>query len=311
MNIRQIQSFVSVIERGSFAAAADALVTTQSTISARIRELERHLGVDLFDRTAHRARLTPKGEQMLLYARQMLDLSNQIDREVGDPGSIGGTLRIGAVGMVVRNLMPRLVAEVRRRFPNLRIKLHVHLARTLLDMLEDAEIDLALVNAPAAIDDVETLTIGRDQFVWMAAHELGVPHETLTPKQLLAWPILGFPEESHHFAITNKWFAADNAVYAPAIASSDMDVLAALACDGAGIALLAQGCYGSLIEQGRLRVLDVQPAIPPASFAAIYKRNALIHLLVPTIASLAADMSEQLTGLTRDRTLPRSTDSDK
>ena len=310
MNIRQIQSFVSVIERGSFAAAADALVTTQSTISARIRELERHLGVDLFDRTQHRARLTPKGEQMLLYARQMLDLSNQIDREVGDPGSIGGTIRIGAVGMVVRHLMPRLVSEVRRRFPNLRIKLHVHLARTLLDMLEDAENDLALVNAPAAIDDVETLTIGRDRFVWMAAHELGVPHETLTPKQLLSWPILGFPEESHHFPITNKWFAADNAVYAPAIASSDMDVLAALACDGAGIALLAQGCYANLIEQGRLRVLDVQPAIPPASFAAIYKRNALIHPLVPTIASLAAEMSEQLTGLTGDRKLPRLSDSD-
>ncbi len=227
MNIRQMQSFVSVVERGSFAAAADALVTTQSTISARIRELERHLGVDLFDRTAHRARLTPKGEQMLLYARQMLDLSNQIDREVGDPGSIGGTVRIGAVGMVVRNLTPRLVGEVRRRFPNLRIKMDGRLARSLLNMLEDAEIDLALVNAPAAIEDVETLTIGRDRFVWMAADALGVPDETLTPRQLLSWPILGFPEESHHFPITSKWFAADNAVYAPAIASSDMDVLAA------------------------------------------------------------------------------------
>lgn len=293
MNIRQMQSFVSVIERGSFAAAADALVTTQSTISARIRELERHLGVDLFDRSQHRARLTPKGEQMLLYARQMLDLSNQIDREVGDPGSIEGTIRIGAVGMVVRNLAPRLVGEVRLRFPNLRIKMHVRLARTLLNMLEDAEIDLALVNAPAAIEDVETLTIGRDRFVWMAADALGVPDETLTPRQLLSWPILGFPEESHHFPITSKWFAADNAVYAPAIASSDMDVLAALACDGAGIALLAEGCYASLITQGRLRVLDVHPATPTATFAAIYKRNALIHPLTPTVASLAAELSNQ------------------
>lgn len=293
MNIRQLQSFISVVERGSFAAAAETLVTTQSTISARIRELERHLGVDLFDRTQHRARLTPKGEEMLPYARQMLDLSNQIDRNVSDPGSVEGVIRIGAVGVIARYLVPPLLLEVRRRFASLRIKLHVRLARTLLEMLEDAEIDLALVNAPAPIDNVETLAIGSDRFVWMAAPGLGVPNETLTPRQLLGWPILGFPEDSYHFSIISRWFAADNAVYAPAIASSEMDVLAVLACEGAGVALLSKGCYAGLIDQNRLRIVNVKPRISEAGFAAIYKRNTLIHPLAPNIAALATELSKQ------------------
>ena len=292
MNIRQLQSFTSVVERGSFAAAAEALATTQSTISARIRELERHLGVALFDRTQHRARLTAKGEEMLPYARQMLDLSDQIERNVSDPGSVEGVIRIGAVGIVVRSLVPRLLLEVRRRYPNLRIKLQVRLARTLLDMLGDAEIDLALVNAPATIDDVETLPIGSDRFVWMAAPALGVPGETLTPRALQEWPVLGFPEDSYHFPVISRWFASDNAVYAPAVASSDMDVLAALACDGAGVALLSESCYAAHFAQGRLRVIDVQPRIPDASFSAVYRRNTLIHPLVPTVASLAAALAE-------------------
>ncbi|MEQ9121813.1 MAG: LysR family transcriptional regulator, partial [Alphaproteobacteria bacterium] len=51
MNIRQLESFVAIVDRGGFGAAAEALATTQSTVSARIRELERRLGVALFDRS--------------------------------------------------------------------------------------------------------------------------------------------------------------------------------------------------------------------------------------------------------------------
>lgn len=289
MNVRQLESFVSIVERGSFAAAAVKLFTTQSTISARIRELEKHLGVALFDRSHHRAKLTPKGEEMLPYARQMLQVSQQIDRRVGDPASIEGLLRIGAVGVVARTLLPGLLADVRRRYPNVRLKVRAHLARTLLEMLDEGGIDLALVTVPVAAADVEVLPIGHDDFVWAASPDLGMPMDAMRPHDLAKWPILGFPEESHHFPVVSRWFADNSAVYAPAIACNDMDVLADLAVEGAGVALLPRGCYGDLFERGRLRALSTAPGIPQVGFAAVYKRNALLHPLAHSVAELASE----------------------
>ena len=65
MNIKQLESLVSIVENGGFAAAAERLHTTQSAVSARIKELEKYLGIALFDRSSHRARLTAKGEELL------------------------------------------------------------------------------------------------------------------------------------------------------------------------------------------------------------------------------------------------------
>jgi len=58
MNIKQIETFVRIVELGSFSAAAEALYASQSTVSARIKDLERYLGAELFDRSFHRAQLT-------------------------------------------------------------------------------------------------------------------------------------------------------------------------------------------------------------------------------------------------------------
>jgi DNA-binding transcriptional LysR family regulator len=63
MNIKQIETFVRIVELGSFSAAAEALYASQSTVSARIKDLERYLGAELFDRSFHRAQLTPKGHE--------------------------------------------------------------------------------------------------------------------------------------------------------------------------------------------------------------------------------------------------------
>ncbi|HVL09263.1 MAG TPA: LysR family transcriptional regulator, partial [Burkholderiaceae bacterium] len=59
MTLQQLETFFWTVTLGSFAAAAERLYTTQSTVSMRVRELERNLGVELFDRSLRSARLTP------------------------------------------------------------------------------------------------------------------------------------------------------------------------------------------------------------------------------------------------------------
>jgi DNA-binding transcriptional LysR family regulator len=63
MNLRQVETFYWAAKLGSFSAAAERMNATQSTVSMRIQEIERDLGVALFDRVQRTARLTPKGRE--------------------------------------------------------------------------------------------------------------------------------------------------------------------------------------------------------------------------------------------------------
>lgn len=100
MNIKQIETFVRIVELGSFQAAADALFTSTSTISARIKELERYLGVELFDRSFHRAQLTSGGHDLFERARQLVEFTETLARQVRHPDAASGLVRLGAVGVI-------------------------------------------------------------------------------------------------------------------------------------------------------------------------------------------------------------------
>jgi DNA-binding transcriptional LysR family regulator len=65
MNVKQIETFYWVVRLGSFRAAADRLSTTQSTVSMRVMQLEKDIGMALFDRTRRNARLTQKGRALV------------------------------------------------------------------------------------------------------------------------------------------------------------------------------------------------------------------------------------------------------
>ena len=181
MNIKQLESLVSIVENGGFAAAAERLHTTQSAVSARIKELEKYLGIALFDRSSHRARLTAKGEELLPYARQLVQLAQQATQRVSDPNSLSGILRIGAVGLIARRQLPRLIMEVRQRYPNVELRVEIDLARTVLEKFQDGEIDLALTTAPVKEPNVDVLPIGHDHFVWLTGPSRNVGNRVLGP----------------------------------------------------------------------------------------------------------------------------------
>ena len=71
LNLDQLHTFVEVIERGSFSAAADRLDLTQPAVSLQVRQLEKRLGVRLIERVGRRAQPTPAGAELLAHARKI------------------------------------------------------------------------------------------------------------------------------------------------------------------------------------------------------------------------------------------------
>ncbi len=146
MDLRHLVTFCAVVDRGSFSAAAEELGISQPAVSAQIRSLEQRVGERLLDRHGRGASLTEAGRVLEGYARRMLALEDELDRELGESNErISGQLEIGSSTGPGEVLLPPLLAEFRARHPDVRVSLIVSDTRTICQQVADGEIELGIV----------------------------------------------------------------------------------------------------------------------------------------------------------------------
>lgn len=269
MNLKQLETFVRIVEQGSFGAAADALHTTQSTVSARVKDLEHFFGVELFDRSAHRAQLTPKGRELFAMSRQVVGALEQLRERISDRSSLTGTVRLGAVGVVAGTWLPALLGELRARHPALQLEVEVGLSKTLVQKLRSAHLDVAIVAGRLEDDELRCEPVGEERFAWMASPALGAGGADLGPREIAAHPVISFAPDSIHHAGMKAWFKAGGARFQPAITCNSMEVIARLVAQGQGVGWLPCDYYGAEVSLGKLEVLPVRPALPGVEFTLL------------------------------------------
>jgi LysR family transcriptional regulator, transcriptional activator of the cysJI operon len=166
--------FRAVAEQLSFRRAAEELYLTQPAVSLQIKALEEDLGVQLFDRTGVRVALTPAGKRLLAYARRASALLAEAEQEVTAlSGQHAGTLALGASTTIAQYVLPRLLAEFRRRHPRVQTTLVSGNTEHIVEALAQQQIALGLIEGPAHSRDVKTEPFLEDELVLIvpAAHE--------------------------------------------------------------------------------------------------------------------------------------------
>ena len=147
MELRQLEALIEIEDRGSFSAAAAALGTVQSNVSARIARLERELDTTLVDRGT--GRLTEEGDAVAARARRIL---SEVDAAVADVASasseVAGTVGIGVIGTTGRWLVPQLLGAQRRHLPRVTLRIVEGTSTTLQPQLATGQLDLAVMTLP-------------------------------------------------------------------------------------------------------------------------------------------------------------------
>ncbi len=291
MNIKQLETFVWIVRLGSFSAAAERLYTTQSAVSARIQELEEAIGVSLFDRSHHRARLTPKGQELVPYAERLLALTSEIHHRVGDPAALAGVARLGVAELIAVTWLPKLVNAVREKYPGVTLEIAMDLTSDLIAKLRDGDLDLALIPGPVIDPNLTSQSVGRVEFVWMAGHALETRAEVLTPEILQSLSIISLSKESHHYRTLEQWFINNKAYFNVATQCNNMNMAASLVMSGLGVAYLPVLAYQKEIDEGKLRIFESRPQLPSVEFFAVLPRGRF-QPLAHAIASIADEVSE-------------------
>jgi LysR family hydrogen peroxide-inducible transcriptional activator len=173
--LKQLQYLVALREHGHFGRAAEASFVTQSTLSAGIRELETLIGIVLVERTRRVVRFTPLGDQIVAKARKVLREAEELSdlaRAAGRP--LSGEMRMSVIPTIAPFMLPRLLPQLRRDWPDLKLFLREEPSAAACEGLQHGRTDCVLLALPYACGDVEIAPLFEDTlYVAGLAGEIG------------------------------------------------------------------------------------------------------------------------------------------
>jgi DNA-binding transcriptional LysR family regulator len=239
VDLRQLEALVEIDERGSFSAAATALGTVQSNVSARIARLERELDAPLVVRGS--GRLTEEGASVAVRARRILA---EVDAAAADVAAmrseVVGVAGIGVIGTVGRWLVPLLLDLVGARHPHVALRIVEGTSSTLEPQLASGQLDLAVVTLPLHVDTLSTTPLFDEDLVLVvpAGHPLTRVHSPIEFAELgrldLLLPLTGTALRDE----LDEAAASEGVELRATIELDGLRTLASLAFDGYGPALL-------------------------------------------------------------------------
>lgn len=179
-----LQSFVAIVETGSFTRAGERMHLTQSTISQQMRRLEQQLGCPLLDRSGRQVVTTAQGETLLGLARRILGLLAQAGDRVGEASL---PLRLGVPEDFAAGAMTAVLAAFARQYPEVRLEVQSDLSHALWQAFEAGELDLALIKQGRG--QGEPIARWREPLAWVDSRDW--PAGERDPVPLVVFPSEG------------------------------------------------------------------------------------------------------------------------
>lgn len=172
MDIHQMQYVLAVAEYRNFTLAAESCYISQSSLSQQISNLEKELGIRLFNRTTRAIQITEAGEAFVRMASDILrdiDLLGQTMSTYS--GCLRGTINIGAITALERINFSDLIADFYSRYPNLTLNIYQGKSISLLESLEKRAIDVAFVALPSSREypHIKFELMGTDEYALLVS----------------------------------------------------------------------------------------------------------------------------------------------
>src|ERR1041384_7337101 len=165
MDTRQLAAFCAVVEKRSFSQAAERLGVTQPAVSLQIRALEKRLGGSLVDRSGRRAEPTEAGRRLYRNAQRILAAEEQLLDELADGERIAGRFELGASTGPGGSVVPVILGELARTYPDLSVALTVADTHRIVELVADRGLELGVVGLARRHRSVVFEPLFRDQVV--------------------------------------------------------------------------------------------------------------------------------------------------
>lgn len=257
MTFRHLQIFITVCEKMNMTAAAESLYMSQPAVSQAISELEKHFGVRLFERLSKKLYLTNAGHSLLYYARNMVQMSTEAEKEMR---SINKThfMRIGASVTIGAYILPKLILKYKDLYPHSTIEVIEDNTAKIEKLILGDQLDLALVEGETASADIVKHSFMKDELVLICgAHHRFAAMHSVDPHELETEPFIVREKESGTRKSFEAMMADANLSWSASWTCNNADSIKMAVASGLGISLISRFSVKNEVSSGTLCIKKI------------------------------------------------------
>lgn len=276
-DLKQLHTFLTVVEQRGFGAAARHLGISQPSVSQQMRRLEDRLGHKLFSRDGGSATLTSDGDALVIFARAMFSVADKVRSYFGQP-DIEGSLQIGFNEDFARTALPSVLNIFARSYPNIELLIDCNFSsRQLFTDLDEGKLDLVVAKLPGA--QVRGELLWREPLRWIGrSHDMRFDDGPV--------PLVGASMSNVSRDLVMQALADAGRAWRVRFQSPSLSALEAAVCAGLGVSALMKG-----MATGKTAVLDEScglPTLPDVTLCLDTRADAT----EPTVIAFAAILRE-------------------
>lgn len=258
-SFEQLDTFVRVMESGSFSAAAASLDLSQPAVSQQIRELERRLGTRLLERVGRKIAPTAAGATLLGYARSLLETATEAVEAIGQHAEgVRGTVRIGTGATACLHLLPPVLAEIQQRYPALQVIVGTGNTGDFVRRVEQNLLDIALVTLPVSSRALHVSVVLEEPFVLIGPGSARKLPRQVAPRHLAALPLMLFEPGTNTRQQVDAWLLEAGLRLQPKMELGSVEAIKEMVAAGLGYSIVPQ----MALRQDDRRLLQVRQLAP-------------------------------------------------
>lgn len=273
MELRQLITFVHIVQMESFSKAAKRLGYSQSAVTVQIRLLEEELHTRLFDRMGKRCKLTAKGERFRIYAYNILQEVNQAKLALEDDTELKNELHVGTLDSLCFSKLPAILQHFRSHHPKAALRITTAEPEELIEMMEHNQLDLIyILDEPRYSNNWHKELEQREDVIFVASAEHPLAQEpALELEQLLAYPFYLTEQSANYRRAFDRYLASRKIVLRPFLETSNTEFIIRFLKESRGISLLPAYAVQEELLTGQLAKLQV------ADFHSTMYRQLFYH----------------------------------
>ena len=193
MEIKDMRAFYAIVEEGNISHAAQRLDIAQPALSRQMKRLETSLGVQLFERGSRRIRLTDAGRVLYSRVEHILGVVDGTVREITEIGSgIAGSIQLGTITTSGALLLPELISEFHRRYPQVTYQIWEAEGARILELLDNRVIEIAITRTQVDSKVYESIVLPNEPLVVVMNKDqvIGASDSEVRMEELRDMPII-------------------------------------------------------------------------------------------------------------------------
>ncbi|MGK0371457.1 MAG: LysR family carnitine catabolism transcriptional activator [Glaciecola sp.] len=250
--INQVVAFTAIARTGSFAEAAVQLHLSQPALSIQIKNLEESLGGKLLLRTTRAVSLTPEGKAFLPVARRLLSDWEQSLQDVRNHFALlRGKLDVAAMPTYATNLLPIILANFHKQYPDINVTMHDVIAESVIEMVRENRCELGITFDPGDVPELDFEPLYEDRFVAIlpSIHPL-LDKSTLQWQDILQYPHISLQRPAGTRALIDKALATENLLLTPVFESHQLVSIGRMVTQGLGLSVVPSTSRAHMVEMG-------------------------------------------------------------